>query len=156
MLYNIGCQCPTVSGNPEKMLESDLGLGPMGLLQVDNRPIRVASQTWMDQDCVLDLASKKRQALADFPVNAQCLSVPWSPDGRRLAYTWTQLHPEVLKKDGLGPDDASIQTEACLIVADADGRNAKTIASGKSNQGCASSTATFSASLKQLILHKPG
>jgi Tol biopolymer transport system component len=78
---------------------------------------------------VLDIATKKRQALAEFPNDAQCISLAWSPDGKRIAYTWTQLHPGLLKKDTLGPDDTAIPTEAFLIVADADGKNAKTIAS---------------------------
>jgi RNA polymerase sigma factor (sigma-70 family) len=86
---------------------------------------------WSSQPHVLDIATKKRQPLADFPDNARVFSVAWSPDGKRLAYTWDQLHPEILKKDpkdGLGEIPP---TEAFLIVADADGRNAKTVASGK-------------------------
>ena len=58
----------------------------------------------------------------------------WSPDGKRIAYTWVQLHPELLKKEILNINDIAVQTEAFLIVADADGRNAKTVASGKSDQ----------------------
>jgi hypothetical protein len=58
--------------------------------------------------------------------------VAWSPDGRKVAYTWWQLHPEVLKKDKLMDDDLAVQTEAFLIVADADGKNQKTLASDKS------------------------
>jgi hypothetical protein len=59
--------------------------------------------------------------------------VAWSPDGKRIAYTWKQLHPELLKK---GPAETSInelmlKTEAFLMVADADGSNAKTMYSDR-------------------------
>jgi hypothetical protein len=80
------------------------------------------------------VATGKREPLAEFPDNAQCVAVAWSPDGKRVAYTWTQLHPDVLKKEVLTPEDVAVQTEAFLIVADADGRNAKTVASARSDQ----------------------
>ncbi len=86
------------------------------------------------QPHVLDIATKQRQALADFPENGQCLSVVWSPDGKRVAYTWTQLHAEVLKQDRLNPDDVAIPTESFLVVADVDGKNAKTVTSDRANQ----------------------
>ena len=72
--------------------------------------------------------------MADFPENAQCLGVAWSPDGKRVAYTWVQLHPDMLKLDTWNPADVAIQTESFLMVADADGKNAKTVASAKSDQ----------------------
>lgn len=77
---------------------------------------------------LLDVATTKRLPLADFPSNAQALGVAWSPDGKRVAYTWKQIHPELLKKDELKVD---IETEAFLIVADADGKNAHTVDSAK-------------------------
>jgi RNA polymerase sigma factor (sigma-70 family) len=81
---------------------------------------------------VLDVASKKRQPLADFPENGEAGGVAWAPDGKRIAYTWKRLHPDLLKKDALN-DLLGIATEAFLMVADADGRNAKTVASGRSD-----------------------
>jgi RNA polymerase sigma factor (sigma-70 family) len=77
---------------------------------------------------LLDVATKKRRPLADFPINAQALGVAWSPNGKRVAYTWKQNHPEQLKKDRLFP---SVETESFLIVADADGKNAHTVSSAK-------------------------
>jgi hypothetical protein len=85
------------------------------------------------QPHVLDVATKKREPVAEFPDNAQALGLAWSPDGKRIAYTWVQLHPELLKKDVLNIEDDAIATEAFLIVADADGKNAKTVCSGKNN-----------------------
>lgn len=80
---------------------------------------------------VLEIATKKREALAEFPESAQAKGVAWSPDGKKVAYTWMQLHLEALKKDVLKAEDLLVETEAFLIVADADGKNAKTISSGK-------------------------
>jgi RNA polymerase sigma factor (sigma-70 family) len=80
---------------------------------------------------LLDIATKKRELLAEFPENAQANGVAWSPDGKKVAYTWVQLHPDRLKKNVLRAEDESIETEAFLIVADADGKNAKTISSAK-------------------------
>ena len=54
-----------------------------------------------------------------------------SPDDRRVAYTWKQLHAEFLKKDMARGADALIETEAFLIVADADGKDPKTVTSAK-------------------------
>lgn len=82
---------------------------------------------------VLDVATGKRAPLAEFPESARCLGVAWSPDGKRVAYTWVQLHPEVLKKEELTPGDAAVETEAFLIVADADGKNQKTVTSAKAD-----------------------
>jgi RNA polymerase sigma factor (sigma-70 family) len=59
---------------------------------------------------VLDVATKKREPLAEFPEkNAECLGVAWSLDGKRVAYTWTQLHPELLKKDTLQADESMMR-----------------------------------------------
>lgn len=82
---------------------------------------------------VLDVATGKRAPLADFPENARCLGVAWSPDGNRVAYTWVQVHPDVLKKDELSVSDAAVETEAFLIVAGADGKNQRTAASAKAD-----------------------
>jgi RNA polymerase sigma factor (sigma-70 family) len=82
---------------------------------------------------LFDLAKKKSQALADFPTNGQALGVAWSPDGRRVAYTWKQVHRDLLKKERWSRNDVTVPTEAFLMVADADGRNARTIASGRSD-----------------------
>jgi RNA polymerase sigma factor (sigma-70 family) len=83
------------------------------------------------QPHVLDVATKKREPLAEFPENAQCIGVTWSPDGKRVAYTWKQLHPDLLKMDSLNINDSQVETEAFLVVADADGKNAKTVKSAK-------------------------
>jgi len=77
---------------------------------------------------VLDVATRKRLPLGDFPTNARATGVAWSPNGKRVAYTWKQNHLDLLKKEELPPN---VETEAFLIVADADGKNAQTVSSAK-------------------------
>ena len=48
---------------------------------------------------VLDVKTKTVEPLADFPENGWLWGVAWSPDGKRVAYTWQQLPEEVLKLD---------------------------------------------------------
>src|SRR5262245_180772 len=86
---------------------------------------------------VLDVKTKKVEPLADFPENGVARGVAWSPDGKRVAYTWDQLHEEVLKQDTITVASTTIDTEAFLVVADADGKNLRKIASGKSKYAMA-------------------
>ena len=104
------------------------------VLFTDADPEQKDAYKWnlSSQPHLLDIGSKKRQPLADFPENASCTGIAWSPDGKRVAYICVQLHPELLKKTKLGPGD-DVETEAFLIVADGDGKNTKTVASEKSN-----------------------
>jgi RNA polymerase sigma factor (sigma-70 family) len=80
---------------------------------------------------LLDVRTKERKALPEFPENGQAVGVAWSPDGRRLAYAWKQLHPEMLAKDRLEAGDTTIETEGFVVVADADGANGRTVATEK-------------------------
>jgi RNA polymerase sigma factor (sigma-70 family) len=86
---------------------------------------------------VLDVATRKKTEVPGVPLNATVFWSCWSPDGKKIAYTWRQRHEDVVKRlagrQVADPDDVAVQTEAFLIVADADGSNAKTIASGKAD-----------------------
>jgi Tol biopolymer transport system component len=112
-------------------------LSPDGskVLFTDADPTQKDAYKWhrSSQPHVLDVVTRKREKIAEFPDNAQALGLAWSPDAKRIAYTWVQLHPDWLKKDIVNIQDDAIATEAFLIVADADGRNAKTVSSGKNN-----------------------
>jgi hypothetical protein len=55
----------------------------------------------------MDLATRKSQPLADFPLNGQAVAVAWAPSGKRVAYTWKQVHRELLKKESLSGQDVS-------------------------------------------------
>jgi RNA polymerase sigma factor (sigma-70 family) len=112
-------------------------LSPDGtkVLFTDADPEQKDAHKWhrSNQPHVLDVATKKRSPLAEFPQDAEALGLAWSPDGKRVAYTWVQLHPELLKKDTISIEDDAAPTEAFLMIADADGKNAKTVSSGKNN-----------------------
>jgi Tol biopolymer transport system component len=84
---------------------------------------------------VLNLRDKDKKSvlLADFPQNGQAVGIAWSPSGKRIAYTWKQLHADVFKKDTININDTSIPTEAFLMIADPDGRNARTVFSAKAD-----------------------
>jgi Tol biopolymer transport system component len=87
---------------------------------------------WSNKVYLLDVATKNQEALADFPSNGIAEGgLAWAPDGKRIAYTWRQVHPELLKKDSLRGNEVKLATEAFLMVADSDGKNAKTIFSGR-------------------------
>jgi RNA polymerase sigma factor (sigma-70 family) len=74
---------------------------------------------------VVDIATKKRELLTDFPENGQATGIAWSPDGHFVAYSWKDLPPQsILKKD---PLVGHAEVKAHLVIADKDGRNAKTI-----------------------------
>jgi RNA polymerase sigma factor (sigma-70 family) len=86
---------------------------------------------------VYDLKAKKRQRLPGTPDNGLIMSYCWSPDGKQLAYTWKQVHPGVpLAENTDNMNDAKLntETESHLIVADADGKNVRTLLSAKSNR----------------------
>jgi RNA polymerase sigma factor (sigma-70 family) len=65
--------------------------------------------------------------VADVPKNAQIQGFCWSPDGKKIAYTWREVHKEKAEEGKV--DDR--ETESHLVVCDADGKNAKTILSEK-------------------------
>jgi dipeptidyl aminopeptidase/acylaminoacyl peptidase len=66
---------------------------------------------------VMDLTGGKPRRV-DEAMNSEIMGACWSPDGKRIAYIWRQ-HDAKLKAD----DDVA----SFLIVADLDGKNAKTI-----------------------------
>lgn len=69
--------------------------------------------------------------LADAPKNAELIGFCWSPDGKRIAYTWRQVHAEKAEE---GKADER-ETECHLSVCDADGKNHKTILTEKGKAG---------------------
>lgn len=74
---------------------------------------------------VLDVATGKSSPVADVPLNGDVQGYCWSPDGKRIAYTWREIH------EGKPEDVAQKETESFLVVCDPDGKNTKTIASEK-------------------------
>ncbi len=74
---------------------------------------------------VLDIATGKQTKVDGIPLDAEIQGYCWSPDGKRIALTWRQLH------DGEPNDVINRETESHLVVCDPDGKNQKTILTEK-------------------------
>ncbi|MBA4068096.1 MAG: hypothetical protein C0501_31225 [Isosphaera sp.] len=74
---------------------------------------------------VFDIPTGKAAAVGDTPLNGEIFGYCWSPDGKRIAYTWREVH------EGKPEDVRAKETESFLVVCDPDGKNQKTIASEK-------------------------
>jgi RNA polymerase sigma factor (sigma-70 family) len=72
---------------------------------------------------VFDVATGKTSAVRDVPLNGFIVSFCWSPDGKRIAYVWREIH------EGQPAEVFDKETESHLVVCDADGRNQKTLVS---------------------------
>lgn len=70
---------------------------------------------------LIEVATGKVTKVEDLPLNGEVQGFAWSPDGKKIAYAWRQVH------EGEPKDRAEKETESFLVVADADGKNAKTI-----------------------------
>src|SRR5262249_47485747 len=70
---------------------------------------------------VLDIATRKVTPVADIALNGEVRSYCWSPDGKRIAYAWS----EVL--EGRPEDLADKEIESQVLVCEPDGRNARLI-----------------------------
>jgi hypothetical protein len=87
---------------------------------------------------IYDIGAKKRERLADTALNSLILGHCWSPNGKQVAYTWKVVHPGVplaLNTENMDDPKLKTETESHLVIADADGRNAKVVISAKANSG---------------------
>ena len=74
---------------------------------------------------VLDTATGKVTPVADVPINGEVWSYCWSPDGKQIAFAWS----EVL--EGKPEDLLDKEIESQVVVCEPDGKNAKSIVSEK-------------------------
>lgn len=74
---------------------------------------------------VLNVKTGKAAEVSDTPLNGEIQSFCWSPDGKRIAYAWREVHT------GKPDEVAKKETESFLVVCDPDGKNARTIATEK-------------------------
>jgi hypothetical protein len=74
---------------------------------------------------MFDVATGKATPVADVPLNADIQGYCWSPDGKRIAYVWREIHA------GNAEDNREKETESHLVVCDPDGKNQKTIVTEK-------------------------
>jgi RNA polymerase sigma factor (sigma-70 family) len=77
-----------------------------------------------------DPKAKKPARLEDVPRNALLLGYCWSPDGKKIAYTWKQVQPGVplaFNTENSNDPKLRTETESHLVVCDATGKNPKTL-----------------------------
>jgi RNA polymerase sigma factor (sigma-70 family) len=82
---------------------------------------------------VVDVTTGKATPVEGMPPNANIQGFCWSPDGKRIAYTWREIHardPKDVPMMEVRPP-VPIETESFLVVCDPDGKNQKTIANKK-------------------------
>jgi Tol biopolymer transport system component len=87
---------------------------------------------------IYDLGSKKCTRLEGVPLNADLNGYCWSPDGKQIAYTWKQVQPGVplaINTNNMNDPKLNTETESHLMIADADGKNARTVLSEKAPSG---------------------
>jgi DNA invertase Pin-like site-specific DNA recombinase len=116
-------------GSENKALTDEKQFSVAGRLSPDGKRVLHAVRTWPVEGkggsrvemTVLDISTGKSVLVGDVPKNGEIAGARWSPDGKRIAYVWRQLH------GGKTEDVADKETEWRLVVCDPDGRNAKTI-----------------------------
>ena len=87
---------------------------------------------------VYDLKTEKREKLAEVALDAFVQGFAWSPDSRRVAYSWKRMEPGVplaFNLDDVKNPKLQTETETHLTVADANGKNPKTVMSAKAPSG---------------------
>ena len=83
---------------------------------------------------VFDLTARTRTRLPGVADDALLNGFCWSPDGKRLAYSWKKARPGVplaVNTDNMNDPKLKTPTESFLTVADADGGNARNVRAGR-------------------------
>jgi Tol biopolymer transport system component len=132
------------SMSPEQFIR--LRLSPDGLrflfLDIDRGEKLAAGMARFPRLYIFDLKTQKRERIADIPLDAFVWEYTWSPDSKKVAYIWKRMEPGVplaasLDKNGKVKEDPKrdTETETHLNVADATGKNSRTILSAKGQSG---------------------
>jgi RNA polymerase sigma factor (sigma-70 family) len=106
--------------------------GLFGRLSPDSKQLLFLIVTPKEKDrqagpelAVLDIATGKVTPVADIPINGEVRSYCWSPDGKRIAYAWS----EVVK--GEAEELANQEVESRVVVCEPSGKNAQVIVTEK-------------------------
>jgi RNA polymerase sigma factor (sigma-70 family) len=120
-----------LDGTQHKALTGEKELAMVGLLSPDGSRVLylgievVKEKPSRRELCVVETTTGKKTVVADQPLNGEYLGFCWSPDGKRIAYTWREVH------EGKPEDVINKETESHLVVCDPDGKNQQTIVSEK-------------------------
>ncbi len=122
-------------GTEHKRLTDEKELSLFGRISPDGTRVLFGRMTFTKKDnkpqepkqelVLLDTKTGTVAAVQDVPMNAFVMGYCWAPDGKKIAYTWREVH------EGKPEDLIERETESHLIVCDPDGKNAKTIVSQK-------------------------
>ena len=99
--------------------------GKQVLYTTQTRPTTDSPGAGKEELAVVDIATKVSTLVADVPLNGRRFRICWSPDGKRIAYSWMP------KFEGKPEDAQGQEFESVLVTCDPDGKNVKTIATGK-------------------------
>jgi Tol biopolymer transport system component len=119
-------------GTEHKALTDDKKPTAFGRLSPDGKRVLFAQMEMGKKDepptrtlAVLEVATGKVAPVEDLPLNGEIQAYCWAPDGKKIAYSWREVHK------GKPEEVAKKETESFLVVCDPDGKNAKTIATEK-------------------------
>jgi HEAT repeat protein len=81
---------------------------------------------------VVDVATGNAMPVEGVPLHAYLQEFCWSPDGKRIAYTWREIHASEGSDMHMAvPPARAVPTESFLVVCDPDGKHRSTIATAK-------------------------
>ncbi len=121
-------------GTEHKALTDEKHIAVFGCLSPDGKkvlfqlvaPAAKGQPAWAKRElAMLDIGTGKIAKVEDVPLNSDIQGYCWSPDGKRIAYVWREVH------EGKPEEIRDKETESHLIVCDADGKNQKTIITEK-------------------------
>jgi Tol biopolymer transport system component len=121
-------------GTPHREIRPPAKMQPdAGRFSPDGRRVLYGASPHTDREhpsalLVCDLASGNSTPVAGVPPGGDVCGCCWSPDGRRIAYTWGARRVEP-KPGALDPEQ---KIESHMIVCDPDGRNRTVVATERS------------------------
>ncbi|MCI0705712.1 MAG: sigma-70 family RNA polymerase sigma factor [Planctomycetia bacterium] len=121
-------------GTEHKALTDEKQIALLGRLSPDGKQVLFHILTLPPKEkpgqprrelATVDVATGKLTKVEDVPLNAEIQASCWSPDSKKIAYTWRQVH------EGKPEDVIDKATESHLVICDPDGKNQKTLVTEK-------------------------
>ncbi len=122
-------------GTEHRVLTDRTQLSDLGRFSPDGKQVLYCTVPYPMKDrkidfnkatfAVLDLDSGKTTNLKHFPLNADVFNLCWSPDGKRMAYTFSN------RLEGTQEEINQKTRTTAVVVCDLDGKNQKTVTTSK-------------------------